>query len=181
MGEYGEPVVQVFLVRLSSVIADRADSVDEGLLPPAEICLGDRLLDICRSAGGSPRQGMVSRPGRLILGQAPALCCRWPARSPLNRAGARVRWPLVCSQAKIARMGGAVVPVGRDWADYQGGIVTTATPDTIVLIHGFRVTPRSWEHWIDHYEQKGFRVLAPAYPGFEVEVEALRACPDSGI
>ena len=52
-----------------------------------------------------------------------------------------------------------------------------ATPDTIVLIHGFWVTPRSWEHWIDHYEARGFRVLAPAYPGFEVEVEALNADP----
>ena len=51
------------------------------------------------------------------------------------------------------------------------------TPDTIVLIHGFWVTPRSWEHWISHYEQRGFRVLAPAYPGFEVEVEALNADP----
>jgi pimeloyl-ACP methyl ester carboxylesterase len=49
--------------------------------------------------------------------------------------------------------------------------------DTIVLIHGFWVTPRSWEHWIPHYEQKGFRVLAPAYPGFEVEVEALNIDP----
>ncbi|WTW99702.1 alpha/beta hydrolase [Streptomycetaceae bacterium NBC_01309] len=48
-------------------------------------------------------------------------------------------------------------------------------PDTIVLIHGFWVTPRSWEHWIEHYKAKGFRVLAPAYPGFEVEVEALNA------
>lgn len=50
-------------------------------------------------------------------------------------------------------------------------------PDTIVLIHGFWVTPRSWEHWITHYERRGFRVLAPAYPGFEVEVEALNADP----
>ena len=50
-------------------------------------------------------------------------------------------------------------------------------PDTIVLIHGFWVTPRSWENWIAHYEQRGFRVLAPAYPGFEVEVEALNADP----
>jgi pimeloyl-ACP methyl ester carboxylesterase len=50
-------------------------------------------------------------------------------------------------------------------------------PDTIVLIHGFWVTPRSWEDWIAHYEAKGFRVLAPAYPGFEVEVEALNADP----
>jgi pimeloyl-ACP methyl ester carboxylesterase len=51
------------------------------------------------------------------------------------------------------------------------------TPDTIVLIHGFWVTPRSWENWIEHYERRGYRVLAPAYPGFEVEVEALNADP----
>jgi pimeloyl-ACP methyl ester carboxylesterase len=50
-------------------------------------------------------------------------------------------------------------------------------PDTIVLIHGFWVTPRSWEHWITHYQHRGYRVLAPAYPGFEVEVEALNADP----
>jgi len=51
---------------------------------------------------------------------------------------------------------------------------TDATsPDTIVLVHGFWVTPRSWEHWITHYEARGFKVIAPAYPGFEVEVEAL--------
>jgi pimeloyl-ACP methyl ester carboxylesterase len=52
-----------------------------------------------------------------------------------------------------------------------------AAPDTIVLIHGFWVTPRSWEHWIDRYESHGYRVLAPAYPGFEVEVEALNQDP----
>src|ERR1044071_9825484 len=50
-------------------------------------------------------------------------------------------------------------------------------PDTIVLVHGFWVTPRSWEHWIAHYEAKGFKVIAPAYPGFEVEVDALNADP----
>jgi pimeloyl-ACP methyl ester carboxylesterase len=53
----------------------------------------------------------------------------------------------------------------------------SAAPQTIVLIHGFWVTPRSWEEWIAHYEAKGHRVIAPAYPGFEVEVEALRADP----
>src|SRR4051794_14854374 len=52
-----------------------------------------------------------------------------------------------------------------------------SSPDTIVLIHGFWVTPRSWEHWIARYEAAGYRVLAPAYPGFEVEVEALNAAP----
>jgi pimeloyl-ACP methyl ester carboxylesterase len=50
-------------------------------------------------------------------------------------------------------------------------------PDTIVLVHGFWVTPRSWEDWITHYEGRGFTVLAPGYPGFEVEVEALNADP----
>ena len=28
-------------------------------------------------------------------------------------------------------------------------------PDTIVLIHGFWVTPRSWEEWISYYQDKG--------------------------
>jgi pimeloyl-ACP methyl ester carboxylesterase len=50
-------------------------------------------------------------------------------------------------------------------------------PNTIVLVHGFWVTPRSWEHWVDHYTARGHRVIAPAYPGFEVEVEALNADP----
>jgi pimeloyl-ACP methyl ester carboxylesterase len=50
-------------------------------------------------------------------------------------------------------------------------------PDTIVLIHGFWVTPRSWENWKPYYEQQGYRVLTPAYPGFDVEVEALNADP----
>ena len=50
-------------------------------------------------------------------------------------------------------------------------------PDTIVLIHGFWVTPRSWEGWKAHYEAKGFTVHTPGYPGFEGEVEALRADP----
>jgi pimeloyl-ACP methyl ester carboxylesterase len=53
--------------------------------------------------------------------------------------------------------------------------MSPTAPHTIVLIHGFWVTPRSWEHWIARYEAAGHRVLAPAYPGFEVEVEALNA------
>ena len=54
---------------------------------------------------------------------------------------------------------------------------TVSTPDTIVLIHGFWVTPRSWEDWVRHYEARGYRVVAPGYPGFDVEVEALNADP----
>ena len=49
-------------------------------------------------------------------------------------------------------------------------------PDTIVLIHGFWVT-REVEDWKALYESRGYRVLTPAYPGFEVEVEAPNADP----
>lgn len=47
----------------------------------------------------------------------------------------------------------------------------------IVLIHGLWVTPRSWEHWVTRFREKGYNVLTPAYPGLEVEVEALNADP----
>ena len=50
-------------------------------------------------------------------------------------------------------------------------------PDTIVLIHGLWMTPRSWEHWQARYEGRGYRVLAPAWPGLEGDVEALRRDP----
>jgi len=54
---------------------------------------------------------------------------------------------------------------------------SAAHPDTVVLVHGLWMTPRSWEHWVDHYEARGLTVLAPAYPGFEIDVEALRENP----
>jgi pimeloyl-ACP methyl ester carboxylesterase len=50
-------------------------------------------------------------------------------------------------------------------------------PDTIVLVHGLWLTPRSWERWVDRYTSRGYRVLAPAWPGMEGEVEALNADP----
>jgi pimeloyl-ACP methyl ester carboxylesterase len=48
---------------------------------------------------------------------------------------------------------------------------------TIVLVHGLWMTPRSWEKWIERYSDRGYRVLAPPYPGLEGEVEALNADP----
>ena len=37
--------------------------------------------------------------------------------------------------------------------------------DTIVLVHGFWVTPRSWEHWVAHYEAGASRSSRPPIPG----------------
>jgi alpha-beta hydrolase superfamily lysophospholipase len=51
------------------------------------------------------------------------------------------------------------------------------TPDTIILIHGLWMTPRSWEKWIERYESRGYKVIAPAWPGAEGDVEALRRDP----
>jgi len=55
--------------------------------------------------------------------------------------------------------------------------MTTEAPDTVVLIHGLWMTPRSWEHWIERYESRGYKVLAPSWPGMEAEVEELNRDP----
>jgi pimeloyl-ACP methyl ester carboxylesterase len=50
---------------------------------------------------------------------------------------------------------------------------------TIVLIHGLWLTPRSWEGWKARFEERGHRVLTPAWPHMDVEVEALRRDPSA--
>ncbi|MGC4862209.1 alpha/beta hydrolase [Micromonospora sp. DT41] len=56
-----------------------------------------------------------------------------------------------------------------------------ATPqgrvDTVVLIHGLWMTPRSWEGWARRYTARGMNVLAPAWPGMDRDVEQLRDDP----
>jgi len=50
---------------------------------------------------------------------------------------------------------------------------------TIVLIHGMFMNPLCWENWIPHYESKGYKVIAPAWPRRDKSVEELRkAHPD---
>jgi pimeloyl-ACP methyl ester carboxylesterase len=51
----------------------------------------------------------------------------------------------------------------------------TTAPDPIVLIHGLWMTPLSWEHWIERFSARGYRVLAPAWPGMDVDIEQLRS------
>ena len=54
---------------------------------------------------------------------------------------------------------------------------TTDAPP-IVLIHGLWMTARSWDRWAEYYGAKGYEVIVPTYPGFEIEVEALREQPE---
>ena len=53
----------------------------------------------------------------------------------------------------------------------------SSKPDTIVMVHGLWMTGRSWEHWKERYEARGYTVHTPAWPGFDVEVESLNADP----
>jgi pimeloyl-ACP methyl ester carboxylesterase len=50
---------------------------------------------------------------------------------------------------------------------------------TIVLVHGLWVTPLSWEPFKRFYESRGFRVVAPAWPGIEGSVADMRRDPSS--
>lgn len=45
---------------------------------------------------------------------------------------------------------------------------------TVVLIHGLWVTPRSWELFREFYEERGYRVFAPAWPRLNGDVEDIR-------
>ena len=39
--------------------------------------------------------------------------------------------------------------------------------ETVVLIHGLWMTPRSWENWVERFEAQGHTALAPSWPGRE--------------
>jgi alpha-beta hydrolase superfamily lysophospholipase len=41
------------------------------------------------------------------------------------------------------------------------------------------MTALSWEHWIDRYESRGYRVVARSWPGMEGDIDELRRDPSS--
>ena len=51
--------------------------------------------------------------------------------------------------------------------------------NNVVLIHGLWMTPLSWEHWANHYTERGYSVYAPSWPCMERDVRALRRAPES--
>jgi alpha-beta hydrolase superfamily lysophospholipase len=50
---------------------------------------------------------------------------------------------------------------------------------TIVLIPGLWMTALSWEHWVKHYTDKGYCVIAANWPGMEGDIELLRRDPST--
>ena len=53
-------------------------------------------------------------------------------------------------------------------------LAATDAPDTVVLIHGLWLTPDTWQPWVARFESTGMKVLAPAWPGMEGEVDEVR-------
>jgi pimeloyl-ACP methyl ester carboxylesterase len=56
----------------------------------------------------------------------------------------------------------------------QGG---SRVSQTIVFIHGAWVTPLSWQPFVGFFEERGYTCIAPAWPGKDRSVEAIRADP----
>ena len=50
---------------------------------------------------------------------------------------------------------------------------------TIVLIPGLWVTALCWEHWVKHYSDKGYCIVARSWPGMEGGIEQLCRDPSS--
>jgi pimeloyl-ACP methyl ester carboxylesterase len=56
-------------------------------------------------------------------------------------------------------------------------MASQASAPPIVLVHGLWLTPRSWEGWKERFEGRGHRVLTPAWPRMQGEVEDMRRDP----
>jgi pimeloyl-ACP methyl ester carboxylesterase len=50
---------------------------------------------------------------------------------------------------------------------------------TIVLIPGLWMTALCWEHWVKHYSDKGYCIVARSWPRIEGRIEQLRRDPSS--
>ncbi|MEO6923431.1 MAG: alpha/beta hydrolase [Bryocella sp.] len=53
------------------------------------------------------------------------------------------------------------------------------TPDTIVLINGLWMTSLCWEHWVQRFIEKGFKVIAKSWPGMDGDINAMRSDPSA--
>lgn len=45
---------------------------------------------------------------------------------------------------------------------------------TIVFVHGMYMNSLCWKQWVDYYENKGYKCLAPDWPGRDQPVDLLR-------
>jgi len=50
---------------------------------------------------------------------------------------------------------------------------------TIVLIPGLWMTALCWGHWVKHYSEKGYWVVAKSWPGMNADIDQVRRDPGS--
>jgi len=50
----------------------------------------------------------------------------------------------------------------------------SADAQTVVLIHGMWLTPAGWDPWVEHYNSRGYRAIAPGWPGVKSPDETRR-------
>ena len=50
---------------------------------------------------------------------------------------------------------------------------------TVVFVHGGWVTPACWDPFVSYFAARGYRCLAPAWPGKDRSVEAIRSDPSA--
>ncbi len=48
---------------------------------------------------------------------------------------------------------------------------------TVLFMHGGWLTPACWDPFVSFFEASGYRCLAPAWPGKDRSVEAIRSDP----
>lgn len=48
---------------------------------------------------------------------------------------------------------------------------------TVVFVHGGWITPSSWDPFVSYFEAHGYRCLAPAWPGKDRPIDAIRRDP----
>lgn len=59
----------------------------------------------------------------------------------------------------------------------SAGQPTASAPNTVVFVHGGWVTAACWGPFVSFFEARDYRCLAPAWPGKDRSVEAIRADP----
>ncbi|MGA2504841.1 MAG: alpha/beta hydrolase [Anaerolineales bacterium] len=52
----------------------------------------------------------------------------------------------------------------------------------IIFIHGMYMNNLCWEHWIEYFQDRGYKCLAPAWPGRDQPIDVLRKShPDAKL
>jgi pimeloyl-ACP methyl ester carboxylesterase len=51
----------------------------------------------------------------------------------------------------------------------------------VLFIHGMFLNPKSWQSWQQHFVNRGFNCIAPAWPMHDGTPEQLRAAPPPGL